>query len=133
MKLSASTRYAVRILSELAQAGTSVPIAALAENAGLSLRVVENITAKLRAHGITSSVLGAGGGITLSVPLSKISLGKLITLFEGGVQFAVCHGDKANDCPNQTICERSSVWRKISAKIQTELDSISLGEILMPK
>ncbi len=131
MKLSTKTRYAIRILFELVEASKPISIANLSEKTGITLRTVENINAILRQNDITSSVMGAGGGILLQKKLKDISLGQMVTFFDEGVEFAVCCGDKANDCPNQKTCKTRAVWYEISAKIQNELDAISLETILL--
>ena len=130
MKLTAKTRYAVRILSELAAAAVPLSIGDLSERTGISPRAVENICARLRYDGISTGIVGPGGGIRLDVPLEAISLGRLVDLFENGVEFAVCCGDKANDCPHRSLCENRIVWRELSAKIQAQLDAIPLDALL---
>jgi len=130
MKLSVKTRYAVRILSELAAAVAPLSIGDISEKTGISPRAVENICARLRYDGISTGIVGPGGGMRLEVPLEDISLGRLVDLFEDGVELAVCCGDKANDCPNQHACENQRIWRKVSAKIQAELDDIFLDSLL---
>jgi len=131
MRLSAKTRYAVRILFELAVAAAPRSIGDLSEKTGISTRTVENICARLRYDGISTGIVGPAGGIRLEVPLRDISLGRLVDLFEDSVEFAVCCGDKANDCPNRHMCENRAVWRKVSAKIQAELDAIPLESLLL--
>ncbi|MCL2013174.1 MAG: Rrf2 family transcriptional regulator [Cystobacterineae bacterium] len=131
MKFSVKTRYAVRILFELSAADAPLSIYHLSDRTGLSPRVAEDICTQLRYEGISTGIVGPGGGIRLEVPLGEISLGRLVKLFEGGVAFAVCCGDKANDCPNQHVCENRAVWRKLSAKIQEELDAIPLDSLLL--
>jgi len=130
MKLSTNTRYAVRILFELQSFHEPVSTSWLAEKTGLTLRTVENIHAVLKRSGITSGTVGARGGIQLVKPLADISLGALVALFDGGVEFAVCCGDKSNDCPNQDGCEIRSVWRTVSSAVQKQLDAVSLDSIL---
>lgn len=130
MKLSPNTRYAIRILFELADASEPMSSAWLAEKTGLSLRVVETVQPVLKQQGITSGTVGAKGGVQLLRGLDKISLGEMIRLFDNGIEFAVCCGEKSNDCPNQDFCETRSVWRSVSALIQKELDAVSLETIL---
>lgn len=130
MKLSTHTRYAIRILFELHLAKGPVSIAALSELTNIGLKTVENIHAVLRQNDITASIIGAHGGIRLNKPLSAISLGKMIELFDEGVRFVVCFGEKSNDCPRQNVCETRSVWKTISGQIQKELDTVSLEAIL---
>lgn len=130
MKLSTHTRYAIRILFELHLARGPISIAALSELTNIGLKTVENIHAVLRQNDITASIIGAHGGIRLNKPLSAISLGKMIELFDDGVRFVVCFGEKSNDCPRQNVCETRSVWKTISGQIQKELDTVSLEAIL---
>lgn len=130
MKLSPNTRYAVRLLFELKGLDQPVSTAFLAEKTGIALRTVETIHSVLRQNGITAGTVGAKGGIMLTVPLRDISLGRLISLLDNGVEFAVCCGEKANECPNQGVCEIRAVWDGVSAGVQRQLDAISLESIL---
>ncbi len=130
MKLSTNTRYAIRILFELHLAKGPVSIAFLSELTNIGLKTVENILATLRQNDITASIIGAHGGIRLNKSLSDISLGKMIALFDEGVRFVVCFGEKSNNCPRQNTCETQSVWKTISSQIQKELDTVSLEAIL---
>ncbi len=130
MKLSTNTRYAIRILFELHLAKGPVSIASLSELTNIGPKTVENILVTLRQNDITASIIGAHGGIRLNKSLSDISLGKMIALFDEGVRFIVCFGEKSNDCPRQNTCETQSVWKTISGHIQKELDTVSLEAIL---
>ena len=105
MKLSTNTRYAIRILFELHLAKGPVSIASLSELTNIGPKTVENILVTLRQNDITASIIGAHGGIRLNKSLSDISLGKMIALFDEGVRFIVCFGEKSNDCPRQNTCE----------------------------
>ena len=129
MKLSAKTRYAVRILFELALTDKAVSMPLLSEKTGITLRTVESICAVLRNNNISSSRIGAGGGVLLQADIASISLGQLVQLFDGGVGLFVCCGDKGNDCPMQSTCATRAVWSKISLKMQNELNAIALGDI----
>ena len=98
MKLSAPTRYAIRILHELSQASGQLTLGDISERTGINFKVVEGIASTLRQNGITISSAGPKGGISLQKGLAEISLGHIIELFDGGVEMAVCCGDKSNDC-----------------------------------
>ncbi len=130
MKLSTHTRYAIRIIFELHLAQSPVSIAALSEQTNISQKVVENVHTVLKQNRITEAIIGARGGIRLCKPLSEISLGDMIDLFDEGIRFVVCFGNKSNDCPRQHICETRSVWKTISGKIRQELGKVSLESIL---
>ena len=131
MKLSANTRYAIRMLFELAGSAGPISSLLLAEKAGLSLRVVENIQQVLKQQGITSATVGPRGGLKLEKSLAEISLGEIIRLFDNGIEFSVCCGEKSNDCPNQEFCQTRSVWRGVSSLIENELNAVSLEDILL--
>jgi Rrf2 family iron-sulfur cluster assembly transcriptional regulator len=118
------------MLLELGGASEPVASAYLAEKTGMTLRTVENIHAVLRREGITAGTVGPKGGIRLLTPLKDISLGTLVYLFDDGVQFAVCCGDKSNECPNQAGCEIRKVWKAVSGEVQDRLDAISLEAIV---
>lgn len=124
MILSTNTRYAIRLIYELHQVKAPLSITVLAERINVSVKVIENVHAELKRHGITDAIIGANGGIRLLRSIEDISLGKMIELFDSGVRFVVCFGNKSNNCPRQ------SVWKTISNRIQNELDSISLADIL---
>jgi Rrf2 family protein len=130
MKLSPNIRYAIRILFELQRAHKAFPLASLSEKTGIAPRAIENVHNVLRKNGITAGIVGAKGGIYLSSPLKKISLGLLVQLLDNGVEFAVCCGDKANECPNIETCANRATWKAISAKFQKELDAVSLDAIM---
>lgn len=135
MKLSPNTRYAIRMLFELARTSEPLPSALLAERAGLSMRVVENIQHILKQNEITSGTVGARGGIRIIKPLSEISLGDMIVLFDNGIEMSVCSGEKSNDCPNQEFCETRTAWSSVAELIQTQLNTVSLETVLhkLPK
>jgi Rrf2 family iron-sulfur cluster assembly transcriptional regulator len=129
VKLPTLIRYAVRIIFELKKSGSPLPIALISRNTGIAPRTVENLHAALSRNGLTVGTVGARGGIALSVPLEEITLGKLIAILDEGIDFSVCCGEKANECPNQDKCLRRAVWNRISAEFQKAFDNLSLGGI----
>jgi len=132
MKLSTNVRYAIRLLFELQKAGHPVSLSSLSDKTGITLRAMENAHTILKQQGVTDSSVGAKGGIHLVRSLEEISLGELVTWFDDGVEFSVCCGDKANDCPHQAICETSCTWREVSSHVLGVLNTISLHSVLLP-
>lgn len=130
MKLSANTRYAIRILFELHEAAVPLSISTLSQKTGIALRTIENVHTVLKRHGVTGASVGAKGGIALRRRLDTVSLGRIVAWFDDGVEFAVCCGDKGNECPQQDECRTRAAWRKVSARVQRELDAILLSDIL---
>lgn len=132
MKFSAKTRYASRILLELAKNNASSPMSAaiLSEFTGVSVQFVEQILKPLKQNGLTSSVRGAAGGHKLGKPAAEISLGEVVKLMEGGIQLSVCCGEKANECPRKDNCLIRRAWLQVSHTLERELDSITLSSLL---
>ena len=132
MKLSARSRYASRILLELARNREASPMSAstLSQHTGVSVQFVEQILKPLKQSGLTRSVRGAAGGHRLARPAEDISLGEVVRLMEGGILLTVCCGEKANDCPRKDGCLTRRAWMQVSGILERELDSISLAALL---
>lgn len=132
MKLSARSRYASRILLELAKHKEDAPMSAatLSQHTGVSVQFVEQILKPLKQNGFTRSVRGAAGGHRLARSADDISLGEVVRLMEGGILLTVCCGEKANDCPRKDACLTRRAWMQVSGILERELDSISLANLL---
>ncbi len=132
MKLSARSRYASRILLELAKHMEKPPMSAasLSRQTGVSVQFVEQILKPLKQSGLTRSIRGAAGGHRLARPASEISLGEVVRLMEGGIRLTVCCGERADECPRKEGCLTRRAWMRVSDALEQELDSISLASLL---
>ncbi|MDR2054832.1 MAG: Rrf2 family transcriptional regulator [Desulfovibrio sp.] len=129
MKLKTDIRYAIRIIFTLAGLNGPVSMACLSEKTGIAPRAVELIHSVLKRNGFTTGAVGSKGGIKLAVPLAEITLGGLVEIFDGGVEFFVCSGKKTNECPDKHKCAMRSVWAGLSDRIQQKLNLISLEDV----
>lgn len=132
MKLSARSRYASRILLELARHKETSPMSAatLSRHTGVSVQFVEQILKPLKQSGLTSSTRGAAGGHRLARAATEITLGEVVRLMEGGILLTVCCGEKANECPRRGGCLTRRAWLQVSKSLEQELDSITLSALL---
>ena len=132
MKLSARSRYAARILLELARNKSAGPMSAalLSQHTGVSVQFVEQILKPLKQKGLTKSVRGAAGGHRLAKKPEDITLGEVVHLMEGGIQLTVCCGEKSGDCPRKDGCLTRKAWLQVSRSLERELDSITLASLL---
>ena len=132
MKLSARSRYASRILLELARHNSSAPMSAaiLSQHTGVSVQFVEQILKPLKQSGLTQSIRGAAGGHKLARPAEDITLGEVVRLMEGGIMLTVCCGEKANNCPRRDGCLTRKAWVQVSRSLERELDSITLSALV---
>lgn len=133
MKLSARTRYAARILLELARNEGGIPLSAsvLSQRTGVSAQFVEQILKPLKQRGMTSSVRGASGGHHLARPADQITLGEVVRLMEGGILLSVCCGEHSADCPRKEGCLIRGAWVEVSNTLEQELDAITLATLLV--
>ncbi|MFH1914197.1 MAG: Rrf2 family transcriptional regulator [Pseudomonadota bacterium] len=131
MKLSARSRYAARLLLELAIREGEVPVcsADLAKGTGISAPFIEQIIRPLKQAGMVASVRGASGGHMLDRSPADITLGEIVRTMEGSANIATCL-----DC--DTACERSddcltrTAWERASRAMERELDAITLADLL---
>ena len=133
MKLSARTRYAVRILVKLGQHGTETPLktTVLSESSGVTVQFIEQILRPLKKAGLINSMRGASGGHMLAKSPASVSVGDVIRIMEGHVGLtACCDQELAEDCPRKEFCTTRTVWLKASQVLEKELDSISLQDII---
>lgn len=133
MKLSARTRYAVRILVKLGRHGTDSPLktTSLSESSGVSVQFIEQILRPLKKAGLITSMRGAAGGHMLAKSPDAVSVGDVIRIMEGHVGLTACCDIKlADECPRKDFCTTRSVWIKASQVLENELNSISLQDII---
>lgn len=84
MKISTNSRYALRFLLRLSLApeGCRVTTMSVAEQEGISEKMLERIAARLRKEGYVRSAKGVGGGYCLARPAEEITVGEVLRLME---------------------------------------------------
>ncbi len=130
MKLTTRGRYAVTAMLDLAIRGDAGPVslADISARQDISLSYLEQLFAKLRAHGLVTSTRGPGGGYRLSRPPLGIAIAEIIEAVDEGVAGAVCEGQY--DCREARHCLTHDLWTALSQRIHDFLDGISLGELM---
>ena len=85
MKLSKKAEYALRALVAMGREreGTNFSIQDLASKEHIPLKFLEQILLALKNGGLLRSKRGVGGGYQLVTPPSRITLGEVVTLFDG--------------------------------------------------
>ncbi|CCH47308.1 RrF2 family transcriptional regulator [Pseudodesulfovibrio piezophilus] len=131
MKLSARSRYAARLLLDLAMHEADKPIrtALLSENTGITVQFIEQIIRPLKKAGLIKSVRGAAGGHILDKDPAHITLGEIVRTMEGAINIANCL-ECETKCERSQACRTRSVWERASRAMEQELDSITLAELL---
>ncbi|MCE9678698.1 Fe-S cluster assembly transcriptional regulator IscR [Shewanella sp. AS1] len=130
MKLTSKGRYAVTAMLDVAMHSTSgpVPLADISERQGISLSYLEQLFAKLRKHGLVSSVRGPGGGYCLGYDAKDISVGMVVRAVDETVDATRCQG--SGNCQSGTRCLTHSLWGDLSKQISDFLNGISLAGLM---
>lgn len=131
MRISTTTHYASRLLLDLALNADLAPIPAsrLAANTGIPVKFVEKIVRPLKAAGYIKSVRGAMGGHYLNCRPDDITLGSVVRLMDGGIRLSQCSSDDPR-CSKCHDCRTREIWRAVTEKLEQELDSITLADML---
>ena len=131
MKLSVRTRYAVRLLLDLASHPSGLPRNAsqLSENTGVPEHYIVQIMAPLKTAAMVQSIRGAGGGHALLKSPGDISIGDVFRATEGPVQLTQCCADP-DACPHAETCPTRNIWLETSEALEGTLDAYSLADLM---
>ena len=86
--ISKKTKYALQALGYLAEHGKSgelILISELAKEEAIPKKFLEAILVALRKGGVLQSKIGKGGGYMLALPPDKITIGRVVSILEGGL------------------------------------------------
>jgi Rrf2 family cysteine metabolism transcriptional repressor len=125
MRLSTKGKYGVQAMFELAMHGSASPLSlkAIAERQGLSEHYLEQLAAPLRKAGLIQSIRGAQGGYQLARPANAITVGEILRVLEGPVEFA-------EPDPSRIDCPVQSVWNRVTEAMCNVLDKTTLADLV---
>ena len=132
MIVSTRGRYALRILIELAELGSTgyVPMKTVAENQGLSLKYLERILPVLTQNGILEGVQGKNGGYRLCRRPEEYTVGEILRLTEGDLAPVSCLECGSEPCTRQADCRTIEMWSKFHDLIDTYFDGITIADLM---
>ena len=133
MRLLASTDYALRVLMMLGQeaSGVRLSVETIAERlGGLSRNHLHKIVQDLTAAGVTSTLRGAGGGVTLAQPPDRIRLGDLIRYLEAGQAVVECFRPEAVACTLLPGCRLRGILGGAVQDFYARLNQQTLADCL---
>lgn len=107
------------------------PLKEVSKKEGISFDYLEKIISKLEKAGLLQAKKGAQGGYSLAKPASKIKIGEIIRILEGGTSLVRCvnYGGKYR-CPREKKCLTKNFWRKIQKSLDFALNSITLADLI---
>lgn len=123
MRMSKDSQLAVTVLMEvgLHEHEGPVSLVAIQSRHDISTTRLEQVFSKLRRSHLVDSTRGPGGGYCLAMASEKISLADIV----GAIEPAEPSTSQAQD-----LLVSDRLWRQLNKKIQQELESISLRQLL---
>mgnify|MGYP002511461198 FL=1 len=131
MMISTRGRYALRVLTDLAQHTDSgyVPMKDIAQRQGISLKYLERILPVLSKNGIIEGLPGKGGGYRLAKSPAECTVGDILRLTEGDLAPVVCLETEAAPCDRLQECPTYPLWVELYELINDFFDRKTLADI----
>lgn len=132
MMISTRGRYALRVMLDLAEHGGEgyIPMKAVAERQGISLKYIERIMPALSKNNLVEGVHGKGGGYRLSRSIEDYTVGEILRLTEGNLAPVACLECEAKDCERKEECKTIDMWTALHQMTNTYFDSIRLIDLI---
>jgi Rrf2 family transcriptional regulator, iron-sulfur cluster assembly transcription factor len=132
MKISTRGRYALRVVIDLAEQGTSAPVRLkdISERQEISLKYLESIMTLLSKNNIVEGLSGKGGGYRLTRNPADYSVGEILRLTEGSLAPIACLDPGAKPCERLAGCRTIGMWTKLNNLINDYLDSVSIADLM---
>ena len=131
MKFSTKSRYALRLMAELARyaPGTTVSLKEISERQNLSLKYLEQIVTPLARVGLVKSERGSQGGYRLTRPAAAVTAGDVLRAVEGDLAPVPCLEEDAGDCPRRSGCRTLAFWEGLGAVLEQYADGVTLAQL----
>ncbi len=132
MKISARTRYGLRILLDIARhggEGSLRTIAEIASSQAISAAFISRLAVPLKRAGLINAERGVGGGLSLARNPGEISLLDIMEALDGPVSVVKCVA-RPKICKRNKTCKVRGIWDGINSAIKNSLASITLASIM---
>ena len=108
--ISTRGRYAIRLMIDLAENGTYIPLKDIAKRQDISKKYLESIVKDMVSGGLIAGVSGKGGGYMLCRKPEEYSIGEILELTEGSLSPVACLADETKECPRRAVCKTLPMW-----------------------
>ncbi len=129
--LSSQSDYALVLLSFLAQLASPepVPLRSIAASQGLPVKYLSRIAARLTKAGLIGAKEGVRGGVYLVKNPAEITLGEVITLFEGQPSLTKCT-HAPGTCRAETVCTVKDSWFGLQKELLAFLGRKTVADLI---
>ena len=130
MQISRRADYGVRVILDLATHSENgrASTQEIATRQSIPSPFLAKIISQLSFAGLVTTFRGAGGGVSLSRPSSKITLLNVIEALEGPIALNRCLIEP-DRCPRTEHCPVHDIWAKAQADLAALLDATSFDEL----
>ncbi len=128
--ISTKGRYALRIMSHLAESNEDKPVSLkdIADEENIGVKYLEIIVASLNKSGLLDSVRGKNGGYKLNRNPEEYTLYEILSSAEDTLAPVACV-DKEK-CNESNSCKTYKVWKELDDVIEDFLKSKTLNDII---
>ncbi|MBR6029700.1 MAG: Rrf2 family transcriptional regulator [Clostridia bacterium] len=133
MRISTKGRYALRMLTDIAQhdAEGCVSLKDVAERLDISKKYLEQLSLGLTQAGLLRGSRGHQGGYRLARSASEIRVGEVLAVMEGSLAPNVCLEENGESlCESCAGCITLPFWRGLDEMIAAYLDACTLQQVL---
>lgn len=132
LKVSAKTRYGLRILLDVATHNRDAKprsISEISKTQRISEKFISRLVIPLREGGLLRSVRGSGGGFRLARSPDDITLLKVVETMQGPLAILDCLA-LPGCCDREKICLARRIWADVNTGFSNALARITLSKIL---
>ncbi|MXN66275.1 Rrf2 family transcriptional regulator [Stappia sp. GBMRC 2046] len=130
MRLTQQTNYAVRTLMYCAaNPGKPSKVPEIAASFGMSETHLFKIMKVLVDADLVTTIRGRNGGIVLSKPAERITVGEVVRAAEENFQLAECFNSGRRDCPLIPSCGFNGLLHEALEAFMMVLDSHTIAEL----
>ena len=131
MKITAKSRYALRILLEVALHGDGGPrtIKEIAAAQTLSEKFISRIVVLLRRAGLLLTERGVKGGLRLARHAEKITLLDVVEATDGPLAIVHCLA-RPGACRRQGHCAAENAWAGVNEALADALRRTTLADVV---
>ena len=132
MRLSRLADFAVVLMTHVAENRHNIHTAAkVAAATQLPAPTVAKVLVRLCREGLLASIRGANGGYILERSASAISIGAIVSAFDGPVALMQCIKPRPGRCAVEAVCPSRLGSHRVNMAVRKALDGVSLADITM--
>ena len=132
MKISTKGRYAIRVMTDLAEHNTGeyIPLMDIAKRQEISEKYLESIVVILSRNDFVQSLRGKGGGYRLIKEPSEYTVGSILRITEGSFAPVSCLEKQPNRCERASYCKTLHMWEGLQKVVEEYFDGITIQDLL---